>query len=264
MVKAILFDLGNTLFDLAPVKNGDMFRAGALRTYEYLRVRGNALPSFSKYYRGVLSCILWNYFKEKLRGREFDSLKLMAIRCKRLNVPTTPQMCMELAWEAYSPQVGYTTIEEDLPATLELFGRRGIKLGIVSNTFVPGKVLDRHLAMTGLLSYFPVRIYSGDFGYRKPHRRIYEHALELIGASAEETVFVGDRLDTDMIGARRAGMTTVLKHRGVNGTEPKAHWTVDHVIREIADLKQVLPALRPARIHTVTSVEGELQEAVLR
>jgi len=51
MVKAVLFDLGNTLFDLGPVKSGDLFRAGALRTYEYLRVRGHALPSFSKYYR---------------------------------------------------------------------------------------------------------------------------------------------------------------------------------------------------------------------
>jgi HAD superfamily hydrolase (TIGR01549 family) len=261
MVNAILFDLGNTLFDLAPVKNGDMFRAGALRTYEYLRVRGNSLPSFSKYYRGILSSILWHYFREKLRGREFDSLKLMAIRCRRLKVETTPQMCLELAWEAYSPQVGYTTIEEDLHATLEMLQRRGIKLGIVSNTFVPGKVLDRHLAMTGLLPFFPVRIYSGDFGYRKPHRRIYEYALKQIGAAAEQTVFVGDRIDTDMIGARRAGMMTVLKSPIA---EPKAHWTVDHTIRQIADLKQILPALRPPRSQAAVAAEGELREALLR
>lgn len=260
MVKAVLFDLGNTLFDLGPVKSGDLFRAGALRTYEYLRVRGHALPSFSKYYRGILSCILWHYFREKLRGREFDSLKLMGIRCQRMNIASTPAMRLDLAWEAYSPQVGYTTIEDDLLATLDLLRRRGLKLGIVSNTFVPGKVLDRHLAMMGLLPYFPVRIYSGDFGYRKPHRRIFEHALEQIGAVAEQTVFIGDRLDTDMLGARRAGMMTVLK---CPAGDARPHWTVDHMIRRIVDLKQVLPALRTERVAALAT-EAELEGALLR
>jgi len=184
----------------------------------------------------------------------------MGIRCQRMNIASTPAMRLDLAWEAYSPQVGYTTIEDDLLATLDLLRRRGLKLGIVSNTFVPGKVLDRHLAMMGLLPYFPVRIYSGDFGYRKPHRRIFEHALEQIGAVAEQTVFIGDRLDTDMLGARRAGMMTVLK---CPAGDARPHWTVDHMIRRIVDLKQVLPALRTERVAALAT-EAELEGALLR
>jgi putative hydrolase of the HAD superfamily len=258
MVKAILFDLGETLFELAPVNKTDMFRAGARRTYEYLRVRGHALPPFSRYFRSAFATVLWNYFWEKLRGREFRSLPAIERRCWRMNIHPDKAMLDELGWEAYAPQVGYTVIEEDLLSTLELFQRRGLKLGIVSNTFVPGAALDRHLRMVGLLPYFPVRIYSGEIGHRKPGLRIFQAALEQIETPAHETVFVGDRIETDMIGARRAGMITVLKrHGGLS----RPHRAVDHVIERIGELRDVLPQLRTDPPPLASLEEPELQRA---
>lgn len=238
MVKAILFDLGDTLLDLAPVNKTEMFRAGARRTYEYLRVRGYALPPFPRYFRVAFAIVLWSYFWEKLRGREFRSLPAIERRCWRLKIYPDKAMLDDLAWEAYAPQVGYTTMESDLLNTLEAFQQRGLKLGIVSNTFVPAAALDRHLRMAGLLPYFPVRVYSGEVGHRKPGRRIFDHALKEIGTAAEETLFVGDRIETDMLGARRMGMTTVLKQHP-NRPE-RRHNAVDHVIGRIADLPKVL------------------------
>jgi putative hydrolase of the HAD superfamily len=241
MVKAILFDLGDTLFDLAPVNKTDLFRAGARRTYEYLRVRGHALPPFPRYFRSAFAIVLWNYFREKMRGREFRSLPAIERRCHQLNIHPDKAMLNELGWEAYAPQVGYTVLEEDLLQTLESFQRRGVKLGIVSNTFVPAAALDRHLRMVGLFPYFPVRIYSGEIGHRKPGPRIFQLALEQIGAKANETVFVGDRIETDMVGARRAGMTTILKRPD---GQCRPHRCVDHVITRIAELPNVLAHMR--------------------
>jgi hypothetical protein len=63
-----------------------------------------------------------------------------------------------------------------------------------------------------------------------------------------------------MLGARRAGMMTVLK---CPSGEARPHWTVDHVVRRIVDLKEVLPALRTQKRPAVAA-EAELQGALLR
>jgi putative hydrolase of the HAD superfamily len=134
-----------------------------------------------------------------------------------------------------------------------------LKLGIVSNTFVPAAALDRHLGMIGLLPYFPVRIYSGEFGHRKPGRRIFDYALSQIDAKAHETVFVGDRIETDMIGARRAGMITVLK---CPGGRYRPHRCVDHVIERISELPNVLAQLRvDSPVDSADLEASELQSA---
>ena len=87
----------------------------------------------------------------------------------------------------------------------------GLKLAVVSNTFVPGVVLDRHLRDTGLLDFFAARIYSCDVRYRKPHPTIFRKALEALGIGPDEAMFVGDSLVADIKGAARLGMITVLK-----------------------------------------------------
>jgi putative hydrolase of the HAD superfamily len=87
-------------------------------------------------------------------------------------------------------------------------------------------------------------VYSSEVGFRKPDRRIFDAALAELGMPASQTLFVGDLVKTDMIGARRAGMRTALKQPWSNLSP---HRGVDHVIRRISDLKDLLPALAPAK-----------------
>lgn len=165
-----MIDLGDTLFDFAPLDNRAVFRMGAQRTYQYLQRRGHRLPEFELYFKAQYSAVKWAYVFSWIRRREFSSVRLLAKLCKRLNVPSDPKMVLELAWECYCPLVDYTSVAQDVIPTLQSFRRRGLKLGLVSNTVVPAEVLDRHLEMTHLLEFFPVRIYSGEVGYRKPDR----------------------------------------------------------------------------------------------
>ncbi len=61
------------------------------------------------------------------------------------------------------------------------------------------------------LSDFFIHIITADScGYQKPHRRIFEHALELTAAEKDECVMIGDNLDTDISGARNAGIDQVF------------------------------------------------------
>ena len=48
----------------------------------------------------------------------------------------------------------------------------------------------------------------------KPHREIFDEALRLSGCMPDEVVHIGDSYDTDVVGARSAGIRPVLLLRG--------------------------------------------------
>jgi len=109
---------------------------------------------------------------------------------------------------------------------------------LVSNTLFPGFAVDDVLRHEKLLERFPVRVYSSDVGYMKPHRRIFEAALEQMCVPAEQTVFVGDRVDNDVRGAARLGMKTILMVR--NGHVPRGRVRPDYIVRTLSEVPTVL------------------------
>jgi len=210
-VKGILFDFGDTLVDFGQPDVASVFEAGARLTYEYLQSLSKLLPSFVAYHRRQLRALRWNYFKSKLTRREFNSLDLLGRLATRMGHQLTDDQMLELAWLWYEPLSRSASVEDGLRDMLRRLGECGIKLGLVSNTFVPAAVLDRHLEQLGLLELLPVRVYSCQVGYRKPHPDIFAIALHRAGLEASEALFVGDSLRADIFGANRAGMISVLK-----------------------------------------------------
>lgn len=72
----------------------------------------------------------------------------------------------------------------------------------------------------------------------KPEVVLYEMALKRMGASIEETVALGDRLETDILGAVRLNMKSILVLSGVTTAEELAasDYQPDWVFRDISDL----------------------------
>ena len=95
------------------------------------------------------------------------------------------------------------------PALLASLRARGLKLGLVSNAFDPGWLLQRDLEQMGLAEPLDFAVFSSEVGKRKPHPAIFERALDALGVGADDAVFVGDRLYEDIRGAGELGMTTV-------------------------------------------------------
>lgn len=76
----------------------------------------------------------------------------------------------------------------------------------------------------------------------KPEAYLYRFALERLGTRPEETLAVGDRLDTDILGGQRAGFPTALVLSGVTSAAEAARWTPppDLILPNLADLLPLL------------------------
>jgi len=85
--------------------------------------------------------------------------------------------------------------------------RAGFTIALCSNW---GWDLAVDVAGAGLTGDIDVFVTSAQAGYRKPHPRIYQATLERAGFGADDAVFVGDSLRTDVLGPQRAGIRSVL------------------------------------------------------
>ena len=212
-IKAVLFDLGNTLLDFEPTNIEQIFEVGSRRVYTYLQEKGCPLPSFNNYHRRQLRRILWRVGLARLIRRDFNGLDTLRQISLSMGHKLSQEELEEMVWLWYDPLSNTARVAGEVREVLDWLVQHNLKLGIISNTFVPGVILDRHLAREGLLDYFPVRIYSCDTKFRKPSRKIFRLALEKLRCPAEQVVFVGDVPRMDIRGARRLGMIGVLKDR---------------------------------------------------
>lgn len=117
-----------------------------------------------------------------------------------------PMFELELAfWDA-------SVITRPMPGareTLQALHQAGIALGVVSNASFAGSVIRHELAKHGLADHLAFVASSADYVIRKPNPLLYEVAAARLGLEPREVWFVGDRLDTDITGARAAGMGAV-------------------------------------------------------
>lgn len=114
--------------------------------------------------------------------------------------------------------IGSLTIERTVPDLLKALNSR-YKLGLVTN-FAYHPAVYRILDRFDLKPYFKAVVISGEVGWKKPSRYIFEAALSRLSASPEQAVFVGDEYETDILGAKKIGMRAIfLDKENINGEE---------------------------------------------
>ena len=209
-----------------------MFRQSARLTYDYLISCGQPAGNFGWYCLRNLIAIRLRSLWADITGRDFDALSLLKKSGIKRGYKLTEDQWRQVGWLWYEP---LSKLAHSRAGYKKHFGndlrQMGLKLGILSNTFISAGSLDRHLAQLGILDFFPYRLYSYQFEFRKPDRRIFEAAVAKIGEPAESILFVGDRIDKDICPALKAGMRAVLKSAYTNAGKnvPRGVWKIDRI-----------------------------------
>lgn len=129
-----------------------------------------------------------------------DLLEYLAI-----NDPEAP----EILYQTFSDPENYDLFDDALP-TLEAFGRKGVRLGVISNFESWLRGMLEKLAIT---EHFDVLAISGDLGWEKPDPRIFKWALEEADVEPQNAMHVGDSPHFDAIPAHELSMHGVLIDR---------------------------------------------------
>ena len=250
-IKAVLFDLGETLLNFGRVDKPRIFGQGARLTYDFLKKQGQAVGSFRYYYWRNLLLLRTKHWLSLITGKDFDALVLLKTSGTKRGIKLSKQQWQHLAWLWYEPLSKICQAEPKTKETLTVLKELGLKLGIVSNTFVNAYSLDKHLQQLGILDFFPVRLYSYEFDFRKPDARIFRAAAERIGEMLENIMFVGDKINKDIKTSAKIGMKAVLKAAYTNAGKktPKGAWKINN----LSDLPELIKKINEDTSHSKLS-----------
>jgi len=196
-IKAVIFDLDNTLVDFMAMKRqavdaaiGAMMDAGLNLTFDQMKTHIDAIYKEQGIeYQQVFDQLL----KELLGKVDMRILSAGIIAYRRAR---------EAALKPY-PHVTATLIE---------LNRKQIKLAIVSDA--PAREAWLRLCFVNYHHFFNHVVTYDDSGERKPSPKPFLMALDMLGVQPSEAIMVGDWADRDMVGARNVGMKTAFAAYG--------------------------------------------------
>jgi len=227
MYKCIFIDLDDTLWD---------FHANArlsLNEIYHTRKLDQYFDHFEHYFDMYTkrNAELWDLYGRGEVTKEYLSKErfLHPLRQVGLN---DEQMAQEIATEYLDMMPTRTAL---VPHALELLDylKGKYSLTIVSNGFA--EVQYSKLRSTGIYPYFDHIVLSEQAKALKPDPQIFEYALNLNNAKAEEVLMIGDSLATDITGAQNAGIDHVWFNPAEEETERDVMTTITS-LRELFDI----------------------------
>ena len=114
---------------------------------------------------------------------------------------------------------------------------KGYRMHVTSNGF--HEVQYKKLASCRLRDYFTTVILSEDAGANKPSKAFFDYALHRAQASPATTLMIGDNLETDILGALRAGLDAMLFNRWSVPAD-QCPLSPTFVVDRLLDIRQIL------------------------
>jgi putative hydrolase of the HAD superfamily len=238
-IEAVLFDVNGTLVDIRTEENDAVFRAVA----HVLAYSGIALGRDEA--RAAYAALMAE--QRAASAEEHPEFDVVAIWARVVEQHAT-------AFTRALPAAKREWLPLHLAETQRAVSRRRLRLypyvrtvlKALATRFPLAVVTDAQspwargeLHRVGLDGYFDPVVVSGDHGYRKPDRRLFERALSDLGVAAEHAVYVGNDMHRDVYGARAAGMRTIMFASG-QGAQTYRGTRPDHVVH---DHRALLPLL---------------------
>ena len=243
-IESIVFDLDDTLISWAnpTVGRKDFTRPRVAKIHDYLSAIDLKLPPMEEFWLIIDEAIIsaWTRAKKSWQIESFGVILSRVFRGLELPIDQIDidEVLRQFDW---GPRPG-VVIFPDTHKVLRELQRRGYKLGLLTNSFLPMWMRDAELESYDLLDYWDARITAADVGYLKPHKKIFLALLQNLETEASNAVFVGDRPKNDISGANQVGMASILMkpdylHRELEDVTP------DHTIGCLNELLPIIEKL---------------------
>ena len=238
-IKAVLFDVNGTLVDIRTEESDAVFRAVAhVLSYSGIGLRRDAVRA------AYLDLMAEQRDASAERHPEFDVVAIWAEVLQRHATAFTRGL--PAAKREWLPLHLAETQRAVSRRRLRLYPHVRAVLDALAARFPLAVVTDgqsawarSELHAVGLDGYFDPVVVSGDHGYRKPDRRLFELALAPLGVAAEHAVHIGNDMHRDVHGARAAGLRTIMFASG-QGTQAYRDTRPDHVVHDHRELLALL------------------------
>jgi len=201
-VKAVLFDLGNTLVYMYPEETFQKILEAlgiskSLDDVKQAMIKGNQEFDIDKH--------------SHLSAHEFYTEWSM-VELRHLGITGNAKARklaeeIDFRWFEFAKVYVYPDVKE----TLQRLKHKGLKLGIITGGYEED--VEKILPKAGLEKFFEVYVGVNTTGKRKPHSEAFNYALKQLRIKPMEAVFVGDQLEADYIGAKKVGMKVFLIQR---------------------------------------------------
>ncbi|HSI76208.1 MAG TPA: YjjG family noncanonical pyrimidine nucleotidase [Lunatimonas sp.] len=227
--KHLFFDLDHTLWDYD--KNVE---ESLSELYLHYNLPELGISSFDKFFSAFeqVNYGLWDRYNVGGISKE----ELRQIRFRRIfeTVAADPDLVPEPMESHFMTNT--SSKPHVIADTFDILNylRNSYCLHIITNGFNESQAQKMNAA--GLTSYFDLIVTSETTGHRKPDRRIFDYAVEQLGAKPEECVMIGDNPLSDIAGAQNAGIDQIYFNPKGIACSVKA----THTIQQLMELKGIL------------------------
>jgi len=242
MIKLVAFDLDDCLFDstglskMARIKGIDVMIDLGLNIERkkaitiLMEIVDEYGSNFSKHY---------NYFIRRLNQIDNEFNISFNMKYKFISAAV-------MAY--HKEKIDSIRLYDDVKPTLMKLKKNKIKTSIITDG-IPIKQWEKILRLN-IDSLIELVVISDQIGVRKPNPWLFEFCLKKFAVKGEETLYIGDRIDKDIIPAKKNNIISVYIHRGgkydsyKNESESSEYKIPDYEINNLDEIFTIIENLK--------------------
>ena len=214
MIKAVIFDLDNTLLDFMKMKDYAVKAAIAGMIEAGLDIDAD------ESYKTIIGIYEEEGWENQQVFNHFLNKTIGEVNNKYLAAGIVAYRRAREANLLLYPNVNHTLVE---------LMKRGVKIAVVSDA--PSREAWMRIYYLNLHHHFDVVLTFDDTNVRKPSPIPFEMALSQLNIDAEEALMVGDWPERDVVGAKKLGIRTIFARYGdaFDTIDSGADWDINDI-----------------------------------
>lgn len=245
MIRAVIFDLGHTLFDIGPHRDALEAAYFGMRQILAERLGRDDLPdadAFQLAVRDVLRDAAESYSENGTHVDQPPSWTWIDRGCRALGIELPRELLLEITPPLFATEVDSLVCADGTLEAVQQLASSGLALGCVTNTLADRATIHRMLEIHGFGELMRSVVVSAEEGRRKPHPSLFRKAMRELGGTPQHSIFVGDSPWHDIGGAQAVGMRAVLTRQYVTRPYTEPDPQPDAVIDHARELPAVIAA----------------------